>query len=213
MMRTAPESILFLAFLLVILPVALHAQAGWTTHNDAKGFAMDTPPGWNFTSDTRAGRIVVQGTRGEQVVVWPGSIQQTLDARGAAMLVQQLARRVDAQMLWGAAAATDGAVRTIAKSPQRSGVAMMTWSSSAGGTSVLFYCVEAPASAYRAETDTFTAILRSFRVVQEATANTKPGVPITFTTWTEPHENAYSVSVPQGWKTVGGAYRLSPTDV
>src|SRR5579862_4799013 len=123
-------------------------------------------------------------------------------------------------MPWAAAAASSGAVRAIAKGPQRSGTAMMTWAGGASGTSVLFYCVEAPAAAYRAETDTFATILRSFHVVQApaapgapATANAKPAGPIAFTTWTDPRENAYTVSVPQGWQAVGGAYRLSATDV
>jgi hypothetical protein len=186
---------------------------GWTTHSDAKGFAMETPPGWNFTSDARTGRILVQGPRDEQAIVWPASIQQTLDAQGASALVQQLARQVDAQMPWGAATATGGVARAFAKSPQRSGTALLRWSSSAAGTVVLFYCVEAPANAYGAEMETFAAMLKSFRVVQDAATAGKPGGPITFTTWTEPREGAYSMSVPQGWQAVGGMYRLSATDV
>src|SRR5215469_18828253 len=47
---------------------AAQSLAGWTTHNDVKGFSMSTPPGWDFAPDTRAGRIVVQGPKGEQVV-------------------------------------------------------------------------------------------------------------------------------------------------
>ena len=95
--------------------------SGWATHNDPKGFAMDAPPGWSFSSDPRGGRVVVQGPQGEQVVVWPVSVEQSLDARRAQALVQQLARQVDAQMPWGTATAVNGAVRTIAKGPQRSG--------------------------------------------------------------------------------------------
>ena len=122
-MRKSPAVIQFLAVSLLIVALVpastLFAQApapaGWTTHNDAKGFAMDTPPSWNLASDARTGRIVVQGPLGEQVVVWPASIQQPLDARGAAALVQQMARQVDAQMPWGSAAAAGNAVRTIAK--------------------------------------------------------------------------------------------------
>src|ERR1700676_440045 len=212
-----------ISFTICALPVAGSASAqagtpvsetaGWILHDDAKGFAMEAPAGWNFSSESRAGRILVQGPRGEQVVVWPGSIQQTLDARGAAALVQQLARQVDGQMPWGAAAATGGAVRTIGKGSRMSGVAMMRWSSGEGGTSLLFYCVEAPSSAYGAETGTFAAILKSFRVVQDAPSAANPSGPIKFTPWTEPHENAYTISVPQGWKVVGGLYRLSATDI
>lgn len=39
-----------------------------------------------------------------------------------------------------------------------------------------------------------------------------PGPPA-FTNWNDPHENAFSTSVPQGWQVIGGAYRLSPVDV
>jgi len=195
--------------------------AGWTTHNDARGFAVDMPPGWSFSSDVRAGRILVQGPRGEQIVVWPASMQQKLDARGAAALVLQLARQVDGQMPWGTASAASGAVRTIAKSPQRSGVAVMRWSNEPNGSSIALYCVEAPTSSYPAEQDTFAAILRSFRVVSDApapatVANSRTAAasgPITYVTWTDPYEGAYSLSVPQGWKVVGGAHRLAATDV
>ncbi|MGD0908331.1 MAG: hypothetical protein ABSA96_12165, partial [Candidatus Acidiferrales bacterium] len=116
-MRTTPATILFLLSLSCTLRDALRAlpqarggvvarpadstsstagptMLGWTTHSDAKGFAMETPPGWNFTSDARTGRILVQGPRDEQAIVWPASIQQTLDAQGASALVQQLARQV-----------------------------------------------------------------------------------------------------------------------
>jgi hypothetical protein len=34
-----------------------------------------------------------------------------------------------------------------------------------------------------------------------------------FSTWTDPHEGAFQVSVPQGWKVVGGTYRLSAEDI
>ncbi len=218
-MRPSPASFALLAVAAIAsLAASAGAQApvGWTTHNDTKGFSISTPPGWNVTSDDRAGRIVVQGRNGEQVVIWPASIQQPLDGRGATALVQQMARQIDAQMPWGAAAATAGVVRTIAKGAQRSGAAMMTWSSSASGTSVLFYCVEAPTSSYHGETDTFAGILRSFRVMQALTAqagSANAAGAITFTTWNEPREHAYSISVPQGWQAAGGLYHLSATDV
>jgi len=99
---------------------------------------------------------------------------------------------------------------------ERSGAAMMMWSNGPSGTQVLFYCVEAPAGAYRAETDTFASILKSFRVVPAAApgaATAKPIGATTLVTWTDPRENAFTISIPEGWKAVGGAYRLSATDV
>jgi hypothetical protein len=36
---------------------------------------------------------------------------------------------------------------------------------------------------------------------------------LTFVTWTEPNENAYSIAVPQGWKVSGGIVRRTPVDM
>jgi hypothetical protein len=36
---------------------------------------------------------------------------------------------------------------------------------------------------------------------------------IKFAAWTDLHENAFTISIPERWKAVGGAYRLSATDV
>ena len=140
------------------------------------------------------------------------AIQQSQDAHRAQGLVQQLARGRWTHRRWGAATAVSGAVCTIAKGPQRSGAAMMTWSSGPSGTQVLFYCTEAPAGAYRAETDTFASIRKSFRVVP-ATATTKPMGAIKFVAWTGPHELAFTISIPERWKAVGGTYRWSATGV
>ncbi|HYA65337.1 MAG TPA: hypothetical protein VEE84_01520, partial [Burkholderiaceae bacterium] len=36
---------------------------------------------------------------------------------------------------------------------------------------------------------------------------------ITFETWREPHEGAYTIDVPRGWRVSGGIRRVSPVDV
>jgi hypothetical protein len=42
--------------------------------------------------------------------------------------------------------------------------------------------------------------------------NTTPTA-ISYLRWTDPHEGAFSMAVPQGWHVIGGAYRLSATDI
>jgi len=188
---------------------------GWTTHNDPMGFSVALPPaGWSISPDAPQGRVVLRGSRGEIIVVWPLSIEQpSIDSRGAAGLVLQLARSVDSQMLWTAGAATRGAVRAIARGSQRNGTAMMTWFTGAHGTSVLFYCVEAPADVYKSSMDTFVGILGSFRALPAGTNAAAANEPLRYVNWSDPRENAFSVAIPQGWHAVGGAYRLSPTDI
>jgi hypothetical protein len=36
---------------------------------------------------------------------------------------------------------------------------------------------------------------------------------ISYVRWTDPHEGAFNLVVPQGWHVIGGAYRLSATDI
>src|ERR1700722_11002913 len=43
-------------------------------------------------------------------------------------------------------------------------------------------------------------------------ANATPAA-INYVRWTDPHEGAFNMVVPQGWHVIGGAYRLSPTDI
>jgi hypothetical protein len=197
--------------------------AGWTTHEDPAGFSIDAPTPWSIARDAQQGRVTLQGQRGELVVVWPMSIDGgQLSARDAAGLVQQFARKIDGHLAWrpaGTTASPANVVRVVASGQEMSGAAMMTWSSGPNGTSVILYCVEAPGDVYRASAETFGGILESFRVNTDSGAKTAAAdrTPLEgrlqFVQWNEPHEHMFSMAVPQAWQVLGGAYRLSATDV
>lgn len=199
-----------------------HAGADvWTTHNDPTGFVVDVPPAWTVAKDPATGRIVLRGARGEQAVIWPLFLQRAeLDAGRATALLPQLARKVDAQMSWGRVQSTPGAVRVFASSGQRSGAALLSWANAANGATAYFYCLEALNDIYRNSTDTFVRILNSFHVVPDPSLKngSQPGhasgtLALSFVNWIDPHEGAFSLGVPQGWRVIGGTYRLSATDV
>jgi hypothetical protein len=107
-------------------------------------------------------------------------------------------------------------VRVTARGAQRNGVSLLLWHASASGTAICLYTIEASPAIYHASANTFAGIMSSFQVQQQTDRVAAPGgSPQTnsFIRWTDPRENAFSVNVPQGWKTVGGLYRLSATDV
>lgn len=196
------------------------ASGSWTTHNDPSGFAVDLPAAWTVAKDPATGQIAIRGARGERLVIWPLFLNQVqLDGRGAATMVRQLAGKFDAQMPWSAVAPMPNVARLMATGAGRGASAMLSWSNGARGASAYFYGIEAPGDMYRASTDSFVTILRSFHVVEDpsmknaAQAAGAAGGPITFVNWADPHENAFSTSVPQGWQIIGGEYRLSATDV
>ncbi|MCX5880246.1 MAG: ankyrin repeat domain-containing protein [Deltaproteobacteria bacterium] len=202
--------------------VQLLKKAGWSTYSDPKGFFVKKPTGWNVSNDPQTGRIVIQGTQGERVVIWPMFIeQQRLDGRGAAVVIQQLAHKVDPQLPWGTAEVSGNFVCVVARLPQRIGATIMTWEPVQNGTSICMYSLAAPPDIYHGSVDTFSTILGSFQIVKEQVGNGPSGsmaavataAAASFVNWSDPHEGAFSVSVPQGWKVTGGAYRLSATDV
>jgi hypothetical protein len=221
--RLAPFTFVIAIFLLTALATA-HGQinrtatqtAGWTQHTDPRGFAIATPPGWTLNTDT-SGRIVVRGTRGEQAIVWPVSIdQRRLDLRGVEGLLQQLARQIDPQLGWSAPAVSGNALRVFAKTPQRNAAAAIIWTANSAGTAAVFYCLEAPPAIYAASTDAFSGVLQSFHAIAGPASQNAAAAPlqaISYVNWTDPRENAFTISVPQGWRIAGGAYRLAPTDI
>jgi len=196
------------------------ASGSWSTHNDPAGFAVDLPAAWVVAKDPATGQIALRGARGEQVMIWPLFLPRVqLDARGGMALLQQLARKFDARMTWSAVAPMQNVARLMATGGGRGAAAMLSWANGASGAWVYFYGIEAPAEVYRASTDSFVGILKSFHILQDPSLKTAPqtassavGAP-SFASWVDPHEGAFSTSVPQGWQVIGGAYRLSPVDV
>jgi len=210
---------LFMLFTLSSCSVAqVQSSAQWTTHTDPSGFSVNTPPGWSVSKDSRQGRIALRGARGEQIVVWPIFIEQKqLNAAAAAQLVMQLARKLDGNLPWTPASAQANAARVVAHGAQRSGATLMTWSNGPTGATVTLYALEAPADVYRSSTNTFAKILQSFHEVADAAAM-QPGArassgPLTYVNWKDPQEGAFTLQVPNGWHVVGGAYRLTATDI
>jgi hypothetical protein len=192
----------------------------WTTHNDPAGFSIDLPAAWTVGKVSASGQLLLHGTRGEEILIWPLHLQQPkLDAQGAAAMVQELARKFDVLMPWSAVQTTANAARVMGLGAERSGTAVLSWANGATAASVCFYAVEAPGDVYRDSTDSFVAILKSFHVVQNSFIDGATGGAIIpspremkFQNWSDPREGAFGVSVPEGWRAVGGAYHLSAID-
>ncbi|HTS27218.1 MAG TPA: hypothetical protein VMH81_15180 [Bryobacteraceae bacterium] len=194
--------------------------AGWTNHSDPMGFSLSHPAAWKVDTDPKLGRLSLQGDRGERVIIWPMFLEKRqLDDRQAGILVRQLAVKLDAQMPWSAPRVSGRFVVTGARTTQRKNAVMMTWANSQNGVSILLYSVAAPADSYGSETPAFAGVLQSFRIANApagaggAPAKRAPLGAVQYVRWADPMENAFSLSVPQGWKVIGGMYRFSTTDI
>jgi len=185
---------------------------GWATHKDAAGFTVEHPAGWKVTADGKSGRAYVQGTRGEQVIVWPVFVPQPVDARAAPAVLQKLTASLGGALEWEAPRPTGGAaVRMTGRSGGRAAVSTFTWVNSAKGSAGYLYVTAAPEGGYREAEEAFARILGSFRVTGVAAEGQAPAVQ--YVRWQDPRENAFSLEVPQGWQMSGGLFRFASVDI
>jgi hypothetical protein len=202
-------------------PTSEPLPKSWTTDMDPAGFRVDLPSIWNVSKVRATGQIVVRGMHGEEVMIWPLRLKQPeLDARGASSLIQELARKFDVLMPWGSVQTAHNSARVIGLGAQRSAAAVLSWANNPSGASVYFYAAEAPGDLYSQSVDSFAAVMKSFQVVQDPSLKSLPAgasgsanTKMSFVKWSDPHEGAFTVSVPQGWQVIGGTYRLSTEDV
>ena len=202
--------------------VPVHS-AQWVPHNDPRGFAVNVPADWTVEDEPQTGRIRIQSPGGQRAIIWPMFVpQQQLDSNGAAAVLQQLARRVDAQAAWSAPMISGNAARMFARGAFSS-AAIMRWSSAPDGSAVVLFYLAAPAPLYQTSLDIFAGILTSFHILQDprqaslataARAARPPAAePLTWVRWSDPREGAFAASVPQGWNVSGGSLRQSATDI
>jgi|SRR5579871_619685 len=192
---------------------------GWISHTDPMGFSLNHPVSWKVDADSKLGRLSLRGDRGEHLIIWPMFLEKRqLDDRQAGILARQLAAKLDAQMPWTAPRMSGRFVVISGRTAQRKNAVIMTWANSQNGASILLYSVAAPADSYASAAPTFAGVLQSFRIANApAATGGAPGkrAPLSgvqYERWNDPMENAFSLSVPRGWRVIGGMYRFGPTD-
>jgi hypothetical protein len=202
-----------------LIPAA-PVPVSWITHSDPTGFVVNLPATWTIGETQSNGQVFLRGSRGEEIMIWPLRVQKPqLNSRDTAVLTQSLALKFDALMPWGPVQNMGNVARAVGVGSERSGAAILSWADSPNGASAYFCAVEAPSNIYENSTDSFVAILKSFHVVSNSAiknllpAASAAGKVINFVDWSDPHEDAFRVAVPQGWHVIGGTYRLSPADV
>jgi hypothetical protein len=202
-------------------PQAEPLPKSWITHKDPSGFEVNLPATWTVDKISSTGKVILRGTQGEEIMIWQLHLQQPeLEAQDATATVQELARKFDALMPWSEVQLMPNVARVLGLGAERSATALLSWTSAPSTPSVYFYGIEAPGDVYRNSTDSFVAILKSFHVVQESFGKDVMGIvngpgagEPKFVNWIDPHDGAFSVSVPQNWRVIGGGYRLSVEDV
>ena len=209
------RSLLLSSFAMMTLLSASCRSAAWVTHADPLGFSVQTPSGWQVAGDRNSGRVTISGPERQHAIVWPVFVPGPVNARSAPAILYRLAAATGIQTSWNALPApSPSAVRMIGFVEDRTLVASFAWLGSATGTAGFLYITAAPTALYRAEVETLSRILASFRAMGPAAGARASNIPDEkWVRWQDPRENAFSLEVPAGWNVAGGTFRFAPVDV
>jgi len=206
---------------------------GWLRHTSPMGFSIDYPADWQVLADPQRGRFTVFKAGG--LFQMDGSITirpmflpgRHLDEREAGTLLSQLGNNLhteesifgmNANARWSAPKYSRGFATITSDEPFKE-VAILYWAGSPQGTAAILFYLVSSLDKYASVAPVYEKILQSFRILNDQPAGGKSapgGRPslgqIQYVRWTDPLENAFSMSVPQGWKALGGMYRKSALD-
>lgn len=188
--------------------------AGWVTHNDPAGFSIQVPRGWRVGADGELGRVVIQGIAGERVEALPIFLQTSaLDRRSATGILQQIARKLWPDTVWEPPQLMGRSLNQRGRSGNNMAMSILTWISTPKGTAGYVFFLSAPEARYRQELETFARILETFSAFGPAEGEQASAPSLSFTRWQDPHENAFTVEVPDQWRVQGGLFRFTSIDV
>jgi hypothetical protein len=196
---------------------APQAPAGWLTFRDGL-VEVSHPRGWQVQRDRESGRLLVQGSRGERLLVWPFFVDGTLDAGTAGRMLAGMAGKLAPQASFRQArSAGPHAVRADGRAGADAAATVLAWTTTPRGTAVQFVFASSPPELRRSSEAAFADILGSVRLTgrprltESNSASSGPG--IAFVRFQDPSENAFSIDVPRGWHVNGGLTRRASVDV
>jgi hypothetical protein len=175
--------------------------------HDPTGFRVDLPPGWQATK-SGAGHIVMAGPNPQTYAF----VRPVLNRNGAcdATLRQNISGATGLEI--APAGPRMATARFLFQGGQVRGAMLCAETSR---RTAMLYGYAAPKNEFAQQAPRLMAILRSFAF--EGLANGQGGsataaaVPPLSVAWQEPHEMAYTLAIPQGWRAMGGVRRLDVT--
>ncbi len=193
----------------------LIGSAAWARLvHDPAGFRVDLPDGWRASS-SGAGKIVATSADARESVFLHPVMGRTADC----------AATLDRLFRQGTSEFPQVANLRVSRPGERMAVANFTFRSGQSAAAILcaevgrdvgmLYGVTAPASDIGRERPKLMLILRSIAFEDKAPSNlmrttTDDALPM-LNVWREPHEMAFTIGVPQGWRASGGIRRLDVT--
>jgi hypothetical protein len=192
----------------------------WVTHKDTTGFEVQLPRGWGAEGAQDGHVLIHSADKSVFAVLQPFTLQNGGSATDwIAPLVKHmntLFPKPNIMQNQQVSTQPDEAVAKIAYTANgKAGQAnILCYINNGAG---MFFAIGAPSDLFAAKKPTLLKILSSFHYGPPAergntTQTASMNGPLTYKTWKDPQEGAFSVEVPSGWHVIGGLFRFAPID-
>jgi len=192
---------------------------GWEDHRDPAGFEVSLPDGWTAEAPADKPILIHNADNTDFAVVQPfiaqaGETAQDCLRKAPEELAEIFPEAHIADLIQRSQeteTTSDQATADVRFS--RNGLPMTAnLQCSIYKRGAMFYAIAAPADRFDQDRDTLVRILASFQFTQKERASSdQPS--LSWQTWRDPREGAFTIEVPQGWKVDGGTVRMSAIDV
>lgn len=218
-------------------PTASDSAAGqWQTYTAPSSlFSLRHPDGWTVSTDPKSGKIEAKNSSGANLAILPFYTPEKIDSTSGffSSFISSLAP----QEKWSKPEVMGTAMRSSYVSSSEKAVAALEIYPMAKGTSGKICVAKSPVGASAVPFDIFVKIISSLKFDTNAiaaatksageSADTTQGAvttqpssaapasdlsAVTYRTFDDPNENAFSVEVPTGWDIKGGLFRAGPID-
>lgn len=189
--------------------------------HETKDFSLRYPEDWILETNEQ-GQILLTGTEGEEIGIWPMYSRRVLSHKALESLLLGQARRNLPDLQWQAPQSIGrNALRVLGDSDDVHAVAMLGWQKTRKGMAMTYYLVVGPEAAFERKWRLYSDILASFHARGHAKVrgrtpagrSSRKAASLRYVRWTDPMEGMFSMEVPRGWTVQGGTYRASAIDV
>ncbi len=184
---------------------------GWIEVKPEPNVTLQLRDGWNANRvESGKGPITFTGPDKARVVVWPMFVASDARAPSPEALLADFARKEGGDFAWGKPASLgDTGVRMFGAAGDTVAQASFIYARTKVGMVGYWYLTSAPRAKYAALRPVFSGLMKGVRI-SGAPVSGAASPALTYTTWVEPNEGAYSAEVPKGWRITGGVIRPSP---
>jgi len=220
-------------------PVGVDSNAGkWQTYTAPSSlFILQHPNGWTVSTDPKSGKIEAKNSSGASLAILPFYTPEKLDSSSG--FFSSFLSSLAPQEKWSKPEVMGTAMRSSYVSSSEKAVAALEIYPMPNGTGGKICVAKSPVGASAVPFDVFVKIISSLKfdtsaiaaatktasastntttTTGAATAQPSSAAPasdlsaVTYKTFDDPNENAFSVEVPAGWDIKGGLFRAGSID-